>query len=140
MFSFNKKKKKEKINLALSWEQEMRDFYADSGLTQDLKTHPAELLTYGLSYLSEYLKVHREKDKLAAEIKLKFLNTFGELSQGEAESLNKRIERATSSSEPLLFELIFLGVETFTLQAEGIEESLRTRGELIKNLLNKKND
>ena len=138
MFSFNKKKKTDKIKPALAWEQKMTDLYSASGLTGELKTHPEELLTYGLSYLSEYLKVQREKDKLATEIKLKFLRTFGDLSQSQAECLIKRIERATSSSEPILFELIFLGVETFTLQAKESGESLQRRGDLIKNLLDKK--
>ena len=138
MFGFNKKKKKDKINPALMWEEEMTNLYTDSGLALDLKTYPEELLTYGLSYLSEFLRVHREKDKLAGEIKLKFLILFGNLSQSEAENLSKRIERVTSSSDPLLFELIFLGVETYTLQVEGRGESLRTRGEQIKNLLKEK--
>lgn len=118
MFRFGKKGPK--ASPETDWQPLMSDFFKSSEIELDHDQEKDYWLTYGLGYLSEYLKQAKTKDKVVADIEHQLLVIFGDYSEEEATRLRQRINRSTSSYEPLFQELIFKGLETYTAsQTDG---------------------
>lgn len=111
MFGF--KKKQPKVSAERDWQQLMTDFFDVSAIDLTNKQEKDYWLTYGLGYLSAYLKSVKAKDKVVAQLEVEMLMFFGDYSEEVATALRQQIARSTSSQSPLYQELIFKGLEVF---------------------------
>lgn len=133
MFGFIKKQSK--MSPEKNWQNIMTNFFNLSKIDLTNTQEKEYWLTYGLGYLSEYLKVNKAKDKHVPEIEQQLLLAFGDYSQEEARELRRRIDRSTTSYSPLYQELIFRGIEVFHACEENQEHVLAIKKEEISELL-----
>lgn len=132
MFGF--RKKQSKTSPERDWQFLMNTFFEESSI--DLTNQEKDYwLTYGLGYLSAYLKAFKAKDKVVEEIEGQMLETFGHYSREEAKMLRQRIDRSTSRQSPLYQELIFKGLEVFTETSDNKQGALLAKKNEIRELL-----
>lgn len=132
MFGF--RKKQSKTSPERDWQFLMNTFFEESSI--DLTNQEKDYwLTYGLGYLSAYLKALKAKDKVVEEIEGQMLETFGHYSREEAKMLRQRIDRSTSRQSPLYQELIFKGLEVFTETSDNKQGALLAKKNEIRELL-----
>ncbi|WP_314061832.1 hypothetical protein [uncultured Vagococcus sp.] len=132
MFGF--RKKQSKTSPERDWQPLMNSFFQESSI--DLTNQEKDYwLTYGLGYLSAYLKALKAKDKVVEEIEGQMLERFGHYSREEAKMLRQQIDRSTSRQSPLYQELIFKGLEVFTETSDNKQGALLAKKNEISELL-----
>lgn len=132
MFRF--RKKQSKTSPERDWQPLMNSFFQESSI--DLTNQEKDYwLTYGLGYLSAYLKALKVKDKVVEEIEGQMLERFGHYSREEAKMLRQQIDRSTSRQSPLYQELIFKGLEVFTETSDNKQGALLAKKNEISELL-----
>lgn len=132
MFGF--RKKQSKTSPERDWLPLMNSFFQESSI--DLTNQEKDYwLTYGLGYLSAYLKALKVKDKVVEEIEGQMLERFGHYSREEAKMLRQQIDRSTSRQSPLYQELIFKGLEVFTETSDNKQGALLAKKNEISELL-----
>ncbi|MBP1041694.1 hypothetical protein I6N95_11810 [Vagococcus sp. BWB3-3] len=133
MFRF--RKKEAKPSPENDWHELMVTFFSDSVIDLTNTFEKEYWLTYGLGYLSAYLKSVKAKDKIVEQVECQMLEEFGNYSKEEAGFLRKRIERSTSNQSPLYQELIFKGLEVFSESTDEQSKALMVKKIEISELL-----